>query len=156
MNAALFLWRLEPSFIHRHSTDNVQLQMQDHGSLIPVHYIHKMDVSETPCKNLLQKEITLCALHHLSQGSYLAEKTLLRSPLSDWMLSRGLVTVAVVPSEHFCCGGVFRWEAAEREWEAAGLGLSWKKNLVWGSDSFLEKNRYEEICKENGGKSWWR
>lgn len=27
------------------------------------------------------------ALHHLSQGSYLAEKILLHSPLSDWMLS---------------------------------------------------------------------
>lgn len=33
--------------------------MQDHGSLIPVHYIHKMDVSETPCKYLLQQEIML-------------------------------------------------------------------------------------------------
>lgn len=45
---------------------------------------------------------------------------------SEDVVSGGLITMGL-PSEHFCCKAVFRWEIAEREWEAADVGFSQKK-----------------------------
>lgn len=42
------------------------------------------------------------------------------------VVSGGLITM-VLPAECFCCRGVFRWEMAGSEWEAAVVGFSWKK-----------------------------
>lgn len=62
------------------------------------------------------------------------------------VVSRGLVTVAVVPSEHFWCRGVFRWETAEWEREAAGVGPPWK---IWCGEVILFL--YKENREKAGG-----
>lgn len=128
------------TYSKRHSTGNIQLQIWDYGTFSLVYYIPFFKSKE----KMQRRE-------KMGKGRKAERKTfsaLLQETVD--VIPCGLITT-VLSSEHFCCRGVFRWEMAEGEWEAADVGFFWKLFL-----SSLKKNRYEERLKREWIKSWWK